>query len=163
MKQAIQAKAEQVKEAAQRFASAQSFVVFEYAKMNAKQMTALRAEVVRAGNTLSVLKKNILVRALKEAGMELPEQAVVGQVAVAFGVADAYQPAKAVHAAVKDSKRDVFRGGALEGKILDAAGLKQVATLPSRDELYSMFLSVIQAPARNLLYAMKAVAETKGA
>lgn len=163
MKPTIQAKAQQVKAAAERFASAQSFVVFEYSKMDAHQMTALRAAITRAGNTCSVLKQNILLRALKEAGKELPESALTGQVAVAFGVADAYQPIKAVHDAVKESKRSVFRAGVLEGKPLDAAGLAQVATLPSRDELYSMFLSVLQAPVRNFMYALKAVAETKGA
>lgn len=163
MKVAIQNKMAQVEATAERIKHAQSVVVFSYTKMNAKQLTALRAAVVRAGNSLSVIKQNILVRALKSAGHDWPIETLTGQVAVAFGVSDAYQPIKAVYEATKDSATTAFRIGLLESKTLDSASLKQIATLPSRSELYAMFLSVLQAPLRKLLYAFKAVADTKSA
>ena len=78
-------------------------------------------------------------------------------------MSDAYQPIKAVYEATKDSATTAFRIGLLESKTLDSASLKQIATLPSRSELYAMFLSVLQAPLRKLLYAFKAVADTKSA
>ncbi|MHB1626840.1 MAG: 50S ribosomal protein L10, partial [Bacilli bacterium] len=55
------------------------------------------------------------------------------------------------------------KGGLVEGRLIDAEGVKGLAVLPSRDGLLSMLLSVLQAPMRNLAYAAKQVAEQKEA
>ena len=53
----------------------------------------------------------------------------------------------------------VIKGGLIEGKTVDAAGVKTIAALPGREGLISMFLSCLQAPVRNFACAVKAVAD----
>ncbi len=49
----------------------------------------------------------------------------------------------------------------MEGEVLDAAKVQEIANLPNREGMLSMLLSVLQAPVRNVAYAVKAVAEAK--
>lgn len=161
MKAIIQAKIEKINQIADVLSNAKSFVVFEYTTMTAFETSALRRELTQAGNKMYVLKNNIITRALEQSNISVPAEQLTGQIAVAFGIGDAFQPIKAVNKYVKDKQKVEFRVGYLEGKVIDVNEIKQIAALPSRDELYSMFLSVLQAPLRNLMYAMKAVGETK--
>ena len=55
------------------------------------------------------------------------------------------------------------KAGIVEGEVMDAAGIKAIANLPNREGMLSMLLSVLQAPVRNVAYAVKAVAEAKPA
>ena len=55
------------------------------------------------------------------------------------------------------------KAGIVEGEVMDAAGIKAIASLPNREGMLSMLLSVLQAPVRNVAYAVKAVAEAKPA
>lgn len=161
MKAIIQKKIDHVNEIAALLKDAKSFVVFEYSTMTAKEITALRRKVKTSKNEMFVLKNNILRRAIKVAGIDGFESDIKNQVAVAIGLEDAFLPIKAVHEFVKEKDAIKFVCGYLENKKLSAADLNEIAVLPSRDELYSMFLSVLQAPVRNFLYALKAVADTK--
>ena len=61
----------------------------------------------------------------------------------------------------KKNENLVIKAGLVEGKVVDAAGVKTVASLPSRDGLISMFLSCLQAPIRKFACTVKAVADSK--
>ncbi|MDC4163612.1 50S ribosomal protein L10 [Mycoplasma bradburyae] len=161
MKAIIQKKIEHVNKIAALLKDAKSFVVFEYSTMTAKEITALRRKIKTTSNEMFVLKNNILRRAIKEAGIEGFESDIKNQVAVVIGLQDAFLPIKAVHEFVQAKEAIKYVCGYLENKKLSAAELNEIAVLPSREELYSMFLSVLQAPVRKFLYALKAVADTK--
>ena len=60
---------------------------------------------------------------------------------------------------VKRNEELVVKGGIVEGKYVDAKGMKVVATLPNKEGMLSMLLSVLQAPIRNLACVVKAVSE----
>ena len=53
----------------------------------------------------------------------------------------------------------IVKGGVVEGKFVDAAGMLEVAKLPGKEGLISMFLSCLQAPIRSFACAVKAVAD----
>ncbi|MCF0154355.1 MAG: 50S ribosomal protein L10, partial [Veillonella sp.] len=53
------------------------------------------------------------------------------------------------------------KAGIVEGDVLDAAAVNEIASLPNREGMLSMLLSVLQAPIRNVAYAVKAVAEAQ--
>ncbi|HEM4716783.1 TPA: 50S ribosomal protein L10, partial [Streptococcus suis] len=56
-----------------------------------------------------------------------------------------------------------IKGGAVEGKVSSKEEIEALATLPNREGMLSMLLSVLQAPVRNVAYAVKAVAEKEDA
>ncbi len=161
MRAVIQAKIEQINELAQVLSAAKSFVIFEYSTMTALEASALRRSLTKAGNRMLVAKTNIMSRAIAQANIALEPSQLTGQIAIALGLGDPFQPIKAVHKFVKEKDKVNFRAGFLEGKVLGVAELSQIALLPSRDELYGMFLSVLQAPLRKFMHALKAVSEQK--
>ncbi|MDU6316068.1 MAG: 50S ribosomal protein L10, partial [Enterococcus faecalis] len=59
----------------------------------------------------------------------------------------------------KDAKALEIKGGVIEGKVSSVEQITALAKLPNREGLLSMLLSVLQAPVRNVAYAVKAVAE----
>lgn len=161
MKAVIQAKIEKTNEVSNLLSNAKSFVIFEYSTMTALEIQQLRRELTKSGNKMFVLKNNITARALVQSNISVPADLLVGQLAIAFGIEDAFEPFKSVYKFVKEKDKVNFRVGYLENNILDASTVLQIALLPSRDELYSMFLSVLQAPLRKFMYALKAIQEKK--
>ncbi|WP_033160101.1 50S ribosomal protein L10 [Mycoplasmoides alvi] len=161
MKAVIQAKIEKINEVINLLSSAKSFVVFEYTTMTALEASELRSSLTKVGNKMLVLKNNILTRALAQSNISIPADKLTGQVAIVFGIKDAFQPIKAIYKLVKDKEKINYKVGFLENKVLSIDELTQIALLPTRDELYSMLLSVMQAPLRKFMYAMKAIGEKK--
>jgi len=68
-------------------------------------------------------------------------------------------PAKIINDFAKDAKALEIKGGIIEGKVSSLEEITALAKLPNREGLLSMLLSVLQAPIRNVAYAVKAVAE----
>lgn len=140
---------------------AKSFIIFEYHGLTAKNITALRKELHDAGSKLYVLKNNILRRSLKEAGLGEIENEIVGPNAIAIGFEDEIAPIKSVHKIAGEFDFVHLKNAYLENKFVDKAMINQIAAIPGRDGLYSMFLSCLTSPIRSFMYALKAVSEKK--
>ncbi|TGV08707.1 50S ribosomal protein L10, partial [Mesorhizobium sp. M00.F.Ca.ET.186.01.1.1] len=106
--------------------------------------------------------KNSLTRLAteKESLTEL-DQYLTGPNALAFSKDDIIAPAKVIAEFAKKNDKLEIKGGVIEGKVVGAEQIHALATLPSREGLLSMLLSVLQAPMRNVALAVKAVAEQK--
>jgi len=89
----------------------------------------------------------------------------MGADAIIFDLEDAVAPARVIEQFIKTTDKEVVtvKAGIVEGEVMDAAGIKAIANLPNREGMLSMLLSVLQAPVRNVAYAVKAVAEAKPA
>ena len=98
-------------------------------------------------------------RAAKAAGLEGLEEVFTGPTAVAFSNEDVVAPAKIIDEFAQDAKALEIKGGIIEGKVSSVEEITALAKLPNREGLLSMLLSVLQAPIRNVAYAVKAVAE----
>ena len=161
MRAIIQKKAEQVEEIAGKLKESQTTVVVDYRGLNVQQATKLRKELREAGVEFKVYKNSLVTRAVDSIGVEGMEEFLTGPNAVATCVADAVLPAKILSDFAKENEQLEIKAGIVDGKLATAADIAALASLPSRDGLLSMLLSVLQAPVRNFALATKAVAEQK--
>ncbi|KXT76815.1 LSU ribosomal protein L10p (P0) [Streptococcus sp. DD12] len=161
MKQQLLKKAELVDAVAEKMKSAVSLVVVDSRGLTVEQDTVLRRNLREAGVELKVIKNSILKRAAQKAGLEGLEDLFVGPSAVAFSTEDVVAPAKIVFDFAKEAEALEIKGGAIEGAVSSKEEITALATLPNREGLLSMLLSVLQAPVRDFAYAVKAVAEAK--
>ncbi|EEU91897.1 TPA: 50S ribosomal protein L10 [Enterococcus faecalis] len=156
---AIAKKETLVQAAAEKFESAASVVIVDYRGLTVEEVTNLRKQLRDAGVEMKVIKNSILSRAAKKVGLDGLDEVFTGPTAVAFSNDDIVAPAKIIDEFAKDAKALEIKGGVIEGKVSSVEQITALAKLPNREGLLSMLLSVLQAPVRNVAYAVKAVAE----
>ena len=155
----IAKKAELVDVVAEKMKAAASIVVVDARGLTVEQDTVLRRELRGSEVEYKVIKNSILRRAAEKAGLEGLSEAFSGPSAVAFSNEDVVAPAKVLADFAKDAENLEIKAGVIEGKVSSKEEIQAIASLPSRDGLLSMLLSVLQAPIRNVALAVKAVAE----
>ncbi|RPA60904.1 50S ribosomal protein L10 [Aerococcus agrisoli] len=160
--QAIARKQQEVNEVVEKMNAANSIVVVDYLGLSVAQVTELRKQLREAGVEFKVIKNTIMRRALDTLELNYHEEVFQGPTAVAFGMEDAVAPAKILSDFAKTADALELKGGVIEGKVLSKDEIKKIAQLPNREGLLSMLLSVLQAPVRNVAYAVKAIADAKG-
>ena len=156
---AIAKKETLVQAAAEKFESAASVVIVDYRGLTVEEVTNLRKQLRDAGVEMKVIKNSILSRAAKKVGLDGLDEVFTGPTAVAFSNDYVVAPAKIIDEFAKDAKALEIKGGVIEGKVSSVEQITALAKLPNREGLLSMLLSVLQAPVRNVAYAVKAVAE----
>jgi len=154
----IAAKQQEVDAIAAKLRESSSTVVADYRGLNVAQVTQLRKLLREAGVEFQVLKNSLVSRAAASAELGELDSILTGPTAVAFS-ADAVAPAKILNDFAKKNDALKIKGGVVDGVFYDAAQVKALADLPSREGLLSMLLSVLQAPVRNFALAVKAVSE----
>ncbi|WP_057877846.1 50S ribosomal protein L10 [Levilactobacillus paucivorans] len=157
--QAIAVKAKIVDEVVEKFNNATSAVVVDYRGLTVEQATELRKELRDAGVQMNVIKNKILVRAAEKAGYGDLNDIFAGPTAVAFSNEDPIAPAKVLKKFADSVDALSIKGGYIEGKIASIDEINVYATLPSREDLLSMLASELQAPVRNVAYAIKAIVD----
>lgn len=158
---AIAKKAQEVDEIAVKFSEAVSIVVVDYRGLTVEEVTNLRKQLRDANVEMKVIKNSILSRAAVKAGLKGMEDVFLGPTAIAFSNEDVVAPAKIINDFAGTAKALEIKGGVIEGKVSSVEELIALAKLPNREGLLSMLLSVLQAPVRNVAYAVNAVAESK--
>ncbi|MBE9388707.1 50S ribosomal protein L10 [Vagococcus salmoninarum] len=158
---AITKKAQAVEEVAAKFSAATSVVVVDYRGLTVEQVTELRKELRAANVEMKVIKNSILSRAAVKAGLEGMEDVFVGPTAIAFSNDDVIAPAKIMNEFAAKAEALEIKGGVIEGKVSSVDEIVSLAKLPNREGMLSMLLSVLQAPVRNVAYAINAVVEAK--
>lgn len=157
----IAKKAEQVDAVAEKMKAAASIVVVDSRGLTVEQDTVLRRTLRENGVEFKVIKNSILTRAAEKAGLDEMKDLFVGPSAVAFSNKDVIAPAKVLSDFAKDAEALEIKGGAIEGAVSSKEEIAALASLPNREGLLSMLLSVLQAPVRNVALAVKAVADNK--
>ncbi|HHF7038585.1 TPA: 50S ribosomal protein L10 [Streptococcus mutans] len=157
----IAKKAELVDAIAEKMKAAVSIVVVDSRGLTVEQDTVLRRNLRESAVEFKVIKNSILRRAAEKAGLEGFDDIFTGPSAVAFSNEDVVAPAKIINDFAKDAETLEIKGGAIEGAVSTKEEIQALAALPNREGLLSMLLSVLQAPVRNVAYAVKAVAESK--
>lgn len=158
---AIAKKASLVEEVSKKFNSAVSIVIVDYRGLTVEEVTELRKQLREANVEMRVIKNSILSRAAIAAGLEGLDDVFVGPTAIAFSQEDVVAPAKIINDFAEKAKALEIKGGVIEGKVSSVEDIVSLAKLPNREGLLSMLLSVLQAPVRNVAYAINAVAEAK--
>ena len=121
-------------------------VVAHYAGLTVAQMTELRRRVKEAGGTVKVAKNRLAKLALRDTDAEGIADLFKGPTCIAYSP-DPVAAAKATVTYAKENDKLVILGGAMGKTVLDAAGVKALADLPSLDELRAKLIGLVQAPA----------------
>jgi large subunit ribosomal protein L10 len=161
MSSAIELKKQVVAEIAEKFRASKSTVIVDYRGLNVAEITELRKQLREAGIEFKVYKNTLTRRALAEVGLEGLNDVFTGPNAIAFSNEDVVAPAKILSEFAKKHEALEIKAGVIEGNIATLEEINALATLPSREGLLSMLLSVLQAPIRNFALVAKAVAEKK--
>lgn len=141
-------------------AAAQTVVLAEYRGIPVGELTTLRANARSQGVYLRVLKNTLARRAAQGTPFEQLGDSMVGP--LIYGIsADPVAPAKVLHQFSKGQDQLVIKAGFYNGKVLDVNGVKELATIPSREELLSKLLGVMKAPVSAMARVLGAVAEQK--
>jgi len=146
-----------VEELGQIFASSGVVVVAHYAGMTVAQMQDLRAKMREVGGSVRVAKNTLAKIALEGKPSEKMAGILSGMTMLAYSE-DPVAAAKVSEAYAKTNDKFVILGGAMGGEVLDPAGVKTVASMPSREELIAQIVGCIGAPALNIAGAIGAPA-----
>jgi len=134
-----------VAEVSAQVAGAQAIIVAEYRGLEVGQITALRANARKSGVYLRVLKNTLVRRAVAGTPFEGLQKSMVGP--LIYGIStDPVAAAKTIHEFAKGNDKLVIKAGAMANYVMDANGVKALATMPSREELLSKLLGTMQAP-----------------
>ncbi len=172
--QTLRAKTQNIEEIKEKINKAQSVVLVDYRGLNVEQLTDLRSKYREAGVEYKVYKNTMMRFAFKDSGLEDFNEFLKGPSAVAFGYEDPVQAAKVTSDYAKANNKLEIKAGIVDGKIIDVQGVKDLASLPSREVLIAQvlggfngpiqgFTNVLQGTIRSLAIVLNAIAEEKTA
>lgn len=150
-----------INEVAALAAKSQTLVIAEYRGITVADMTKLRVEARNLGVELSVLKNTLARRAVKGSAFEVVTEQMSGPLIYGFSE-DAVAAAKVVADFARTNDKLVIRGGAFAGKALDVDGVKQLASIPSKDVLLAQLCGLLLSPVSRTAMVLSALAAKKG-
>lgn len=144
-------KVETVQELRERIERCTIAIAADYRGLSVPDMARLRSAIREAGVEMRVVKNRLFLRAADEAGRSEMAELLEGPTAVIFGYDDVVAPAKVV-AEYMRSARNAFavRKGVLDGRVLTAADVQDLASLPPREILAGQIAGALQAPVARL-------------
>ena len=156
----IETKKAAVEEISAGIANAQTMVIAEYRGISVASMTELRANARKEGVYLRVLKNTLARRAVEGTSFAGLADQMVGPLVYAASE-DAVAAAKVLHQFAKKDDKIVIKAGSYDGEVLNVAQVGELASIPSREELLSKLLFVMQSPVSGFARALAALAEKK--
>ncbi len=150
-------KAEAVKELNGLFSEAGAIVIAHYSGLSVADMGNLRARMREAGASFKVAKNRLARRALEGTPVAGISDLFIGPTGIGYSKDPVAAP-KALAAYAKGNENLVILGGFAVGSVLDVAGIKALAALPSLDELRAKIVGLVQAPATKVAGVLQAPA-----
>ena len=150
-------KTEQVEKLGQELKTVSSLIVTTYSKMTVAQDAELRKTLRNSGAKYAVVKNTLVERAAKGTNAEAVLQNLAGVTSIAYTQGDPITLAKALSKYAKDNPELTFKAGVVEGRVISIAEIQALATMPSKEEIYSKLLFLMKAPGQNLASLMQAV------
>ncbi len=161
-----------VDEIRERFLGHQVIFLTDFSGLTVEEINSLRYHLRDMGAEYRVLKNTLALLAIKDTDYEAVGKFMVGPVAAAFTGGDPMAVAKELIAYSRGNPKLEIKGGFMEGKLLEAADVRSLATLPSREALLARVTgafksplynlhNVLSGPCRKLAYALRAVADAK--
>src|ERR1044071_715192 len=150
-------KTEQVEKLSKELKNVSNVVVATYTKLTVTQDFELRKALRGAGAKYQVVKNTLAERAAKGTKVEGALKDLAGVTSIAYTTGDPVAMAKVLTKVAKDTPEFTFKVGVVEGRVVSIKEIESLATLPSREELLSKLLFLINAPAQRLATAINAV------
>jgi len=134
-------------------------ILTDYRGLTVAEITDLRREVGAVDGEFLVAKNTLTKLALHDTDFTAMEPLLSGPTAIAFAYSDPVALAKVVNGFAAKNDTLELKGGVMEGELLDAGRIKQLAALPSRDELRAKLLALLMTPATQLVRVLNAPAQ----
>lgn len=149
-------KAEQIEKLNVSLQKASSMIVGTFSKLTVAKDDQLRRTVRSVGGRYQVVKNTLAQRASEGTKVADALKGLKGVTSIAYTEGDPVALAKALSKYVDDNPEFSFKAGVLEGRVISTKEIKALATMPSKEELYSKLLFLINAPAQRLVTVMNA-------
>jgi large subunit ribosomal protein L10 len=140
-----------IQELADKFGRVKTAIVAEFSKLNVETVNRLRKKFRDGGVEYKVIKNTLAKRAAKGTTMELVASDFTGPVALALSYTDVVAPAKILSEFIKDLETIKVRSAVVDGKKVDANGVKALAKMPGLPELRAKILGLLTQPATKLV------------
>ena len=147
---------------AEKVKNATAGVLVNYQGITVDDDTKLRAEMRAAGVDYKVYKNSITGRACEEAGYGDMKQYLEGMTALAISNEDPVAPAKILKSYADKIETFEIKAGFIDGGVIDAAAVNDLASIPSKEGLICKVLGSIQSPLYKLAYALQAIIDKDG-
>jgi large subunit ribosomal protein L10 len=149
-------KAVQIDQLAHELEGSNSAIVGTFSKLTVSQDFELRKVVRGAGGRYRVLKNKLAARASKETRVGAALQGLKGVSSVAYTSGDPVALAKALSTWMQENAEFTFKLGIVDGHVITVEEVKQLATMPSKEQIFAKLLFLINAPAQRLVTVMNA-------
>ena len=149
-------KATEVSELNEQIGKASNAFLIDFKGITVPQVTELRKQVRQANSGYVVVKNTLALIALKDSPIINMKEQFTGPTAIAFNANDAVVLAKALTKFAKDVPAVSFKGALLNGQVVPASEIQNIANLPSREELVAKLLFMLQTPIRGLVTVLSA-------
>ena len=149
-------KATEVSELTEQIGKASNAFLIDFKGITVPQVTELRKQVRGSNSGYVVVKNTLALIALKDSPLIGMKEQFTGPTAIAFNANDAVTLAKALTKFAKDVPAVQFKGALLNGQVVPASQIQAIANLPSREELVSKLLFLLQSPIRGLAIVLQA-------
>ncbi len=149
-------KVEQTEKLSAELKKVSSLIVTSFSKLTVAQDFELRKTVRGSGAKYAVIKNTLAERAAKGTGVEEALKGLAGVTSIAYTEGDPVALAKALSKYAKDNPEFTFKSGVVEGRVVSITEIQALATMPSKEELYSKLLFLISAPAQRLVTVLNA-------
>jgi large subunit ribosomal protein L10 len=150
-------KTEQVEKLSKDLSNVSHMVVATYTRLTVAQDYELRKALRGVGAKYQVVKNTLAERAGKGTKVEGALKDLAGVTSIAYTTGDPVAMAKALTKVAKDAPEFTFKVGVVEGRVISVKEIESLATMPSKEELMSKLLFLINAPAQRLATAINAV------
>lgn len=134
----------------------QGTVLADYRGLTVQQMGQLRERLAKGGVTLRVVKNTLIKRAADEVGIEGLDPYLTGPTAVAYSPEDPVAAAKLLSQAQREFRKMEIKAGVLGKQAISAAGVKELADLPSKEVLLSKVVGTLNAPIQQFVWVLNA-------
>jgi large subunit ribosomal protein L10 len=149
-------KAAAISELSEGIGHATNAFLISFKGITVPQVTELRKQVRESGSSYLVVKNTLALIAVKDSPLVALKGQFKGETAVAFNRTDAVVLAKALTTFAKTVPSVQFKGAMLNGQIVPASEIQNIANLPSREALISKLLYLMQSPIRGLVTVLSA-------
>jgi large subunit ribosomal protein L10 len=150
-------KIEQVEELSQELAGASHAIVGTFAKLTVAKDFELRKAVRGAGAKYRVVKNTLAERASKGSKVEEVMKGLGGVTSIAYTSGDPVALAKVLSKYAKDNPEYTFKAGIVDGRVIAIKDIDALASMPSKEEIYSKLLFLMTAPAQRLVTVVNAI------
>lgn len=141
----------------ERFSKSKVLIVADYKGLNVATINALRRKLREADVEFKVAKNSLMIRAAENTDVDLVKESFKGPNAVAISYDDPVAPAKVLTDFARDNGKLEIKLGVMDGKVIDLSAIKALASLPSKEALIGLLLSVINGVPTALVRTLNAV------